>query len=1054
MLDTALTLRPHLLESVDFISVNINYSCKDVNQRRQSTGESRGREVLVFSLKLSDCTSLTAENPYLPVYKLSAVCVAHNIIKAHAKAWHVYNDKFRSQQQGKVGISLNSDWAEPVSPTSPTDLEAAERYLQFMLGWFAHPILVNGDYPEILKTQMQQKNQQCPEMVAQLPTFTESEKKSIRGTADFLGISHYTSRLVNASASTSCAPEYNNIGGFASYVDPLWPSTSSPWISVVPWGIRRLLNFVKEEYKTGNLTLYITGNGMPTPYDIDVYNDTARMDYLNAYINEVLKAVKDDQVSIKAYIVRSLLDGFEGPQGYSQRFGLHYVDFSNGNRQRTPKGSAYSFTNIIKKNGFPKAKQTRTVNSSVKWPQVKKLPSLPPSDVPSKAKVVWEKFSGQTAFERDMYHNGKFPNDFLWGVSTSAYQIEGGWNADGKGPSVWDNFTHVPGNIANSDTGDVACDSYNQLDADLYMLRALGVTSYRFSLSWSRIFPYGTGTPNQKGVDYYNRLIDGLVASNIFPMVTLYHFDLPQALQDLGGWENDVVLDAFHTYAEYCFSTFGDRVKFWMTFNQPHTTVAYGYGLGVIPPGVKNDPGYAPYRVAHKILLVHARVYHTYDQNYRARQGGLISLSLNTEWVEPKDPKDPRDIAAADRYLQFTLGWFAHPIFKTGDYPDVMKWQVANKSDLQNLKSSRLPSFTEEEKAYIQGTADVFCINIYTSKIVRHKTPMLNPPTFVNDRDTGEEDNPSWPSTAVSAHKAVAWGLRRLLNWIKEEYGDVSIYITENGVATNSEPDFEDHSRYFYYKTYIDEALKAVRMDGVNLQGYTAWSLMDTFEWTSGYSVRFGLHHVDFKNPGRPRTPKRSAIYYAEVIRDGGFPLGPEDEFLYGEFQKDFSWSVASASYQIEGSWRADGKGLSIWDKFSHSVSRVGNDDNGDIACDSYNKMEQDVALLKDLKVTHYRFSISWPRVLPDGTLNFVNEAGLNYYIRLIDALLAANITPQPSPETQPGIVSFLGLQISSSDAETALYVEFALLIIAALGVISFLCLYRKLAKKLKQTTF
>ncbi|XP_053327174.1 lactase/phlorizin hydrolase [Spea bombifrons] len=919
--------------------------------------------------------------------------VSHNILKAHAKAWHVYNDKYRSQQNGQVGVSLNSDWAEPASPTDPEDVTAAERYLQFMLGWFAHPILINGDYPEVLKTQIQQKHQQCPNTVSPLPVFTEEERSQIRGTADFLGISHYTSRLVNTSQSASCDPEYHNIGDFTAHVDPSWPETASPWIRVAPWGFRRLLNFVKEEYAKDNVPIYITGNGMPTTYDGEAFYDMARMDYLTAYINEVLKAVNVDGVSVNSYIVRSLLDGFEGSDGYSQRFGLHYVDFENANRQRTPKESAYLFSNIIESNGFPQTKK-KALTPGAEWPRGDKAAPLPASEVPSKAKVVWEKFSGQSAFERDMYFHATLPDDFKWGVSTSAYQVEGGWNADGRGPSVWDTFSHVPGNIADNGNGDIACDSYHQLDADLYMLRSLGVTSYRFSLSWSRIFPTGQGTPNDVGVEYYNRLIDGLLANNISPMVTLYHFDLPQALQDLGGWENDLLADAFHSYAEFCFNTFGDRVKFWITIHEPHSVVTAGYGLGIFPPQA-NDPGYAPYRVARRLLKAHAKVYHTYDQKYRQSQGGVISLSLNTEWVEPKNYKDPRDIEAADRYLQFTLGWFAHPIFKNGDYPDVMKWQVANKSELQGLHSSRLPVFTEEEKAEIRGTADVFCINIYSTKTITHKTSRFNPASVKEDMDVLEEVAQDWPTTHVNEHRAVAWGLRRLLNWIREEYGDTAIYITENGVSTNSEPDFDDTSRIFYFKTYIDEALKAHSMDGVNLKGYTAWSLMDTFGWTFGYTARFGLHHVDFQHPSRPRTPKRSAIYYADVVRNKGIPLDKEDKFLYGEFRSDFAWGVASSSYQIEGSWRADGKGLSIWDQFTHSPNTIDNDDTGDIACNSYNRVEEDIELIKNLKVTHYRFSISWPRVLPDGTTNFVNEAGLSYYVRLIDGLLAANIKPQ-----------------------------------------------------------
>ncbi|XP_063285463.1 lactase/phlorizin hydrolase-like [Pelobates fuscus] len=920
--------------------------------------------------------------------------VTHNILKAHAKAWHVYNDKYRSQQQGQVGISLNSDWAEPQTANNTEDVKAAELYIHSMLGWFAHPILINGDYPEGLKTQIQLKNQQCPSTVFPLPVFTEEEKSYIHGTADFLGISHYTSRLIQASPSTSCVPDYHNIGDFTSHVDPSWPETASSWIKVVPWGFRRLLNYVKEEYVKDNLKIYITGNGMPTTYDGDVFNDTVRKDYLTAYINEVLKAVSIDGVSVNGYNVRSLLDGFEGSHGYSQRFGLHHVSFENVNRQRTPKESAYLFSSIIEHNGFPVVKQSRAVVQTPRWPHERRLAPLPPSDVPSKAKVVWEKFSGQTYFERDMYFHATMPEDFQWGVSTSSYQVEGGWNADGKGPSIWDTFSHVPGNIAENGNGDVACDSYHRLDADLYMLRSLGVKSYRFSLSWSRIFPNGQGATNAKGVEYYNKLIDGLLANNIIPMVTLYHFDLPQALQDMGGWENDMVGEAFHSYADFCFQTFGDRVKFWMTFHQPFSFVTAGYGFGYFPPQA-NDPGYAPYRVAHHLLKVHAKVYHTYDKTYRPTQGGVISLSLNTEWAEPKDPSNLRDIEAADRYLQFTLGWFAHPIFKNGDYPEVMKWQVANKSELEGLKSSRLPVFTEEEKAEIQGTADVFCINIYSSKLISHKTWRISPPSRQGDMDVLEEVHPQWPGTALADHRAVAWGLRRLLNWIKEEYEDVPIYITENGVATPREPEYDDTERIFYYKTYIDEALKAQSIDGVNLKGYSPWSLMDTFEWTYGHILRFGLHNVDFQDPNRPRTPKRSAIYYANVIRNNGIPMDNEDEFLYGEFPSNFAWSVASSSYQIEGGWRADGKGLSIWDTFTHSENKIANGDHGDVACNSYYRLEEDIELIKNLKVTHYRFSVSWPRVLPDGTTNIVNEAGLNYYIRLVDALLAANISPQ-----------------------------------------------------------
>lgn len=224
----------------------------------------------------------------------SAFCsqVAHTILKAHAKVWHLYNDKYRSRQLGKVGLVLNSDWAEPKTPSSSEDVRAAERYLQFMLGWFAHPVFVNGDYPDILKAQIQEVNQQCSTTVAQLPVFTEEEKTLVKGTADFFGLSHYTSRLVSAGANGTCVPSYESIGNFSLHVDPSWPQAASSWIHVVPWGLRRLLKFVSQEYTGSKIPIYIAGNGVPTADTGDLLNDTLRVDYFRQYIDEALKGME------------------------------------------------------------------------------------------------------------------------------------------------------------------------------------------------------------------------------------------------------------------------------------------------------------------------------------------------------------------------------------------------------------------------------------------------------------------------------------------------------------------------------------------------------------------------------------------------------------------------------------------------------------------------------------------------------------------------------------------------------------------------------------------
>ncbi|KFQ39625.1 Lactase-phlorizin hydrolase, partial [Mesitornis unicolor] len=471
-----------------------------------------------------------------------------------------------------------------------------------------------------------------------------------------------------------------------------------------------------------------------------------------------------------------------------------------------------------------------------------------------------------------------FPSGFLWGASTGAFNTEGAWAEDGKGESIWDQFGHA-GHVYRNQTADVACDSYYKTSYDVYLLRGLHPQMYKFSVSWPRIFPVGTSeTINSKGVDYYNQLINRLLDSNIEPMVTLFHWDLPQALQVLGGWQNDSIIDAFVNYADFCFDTFGDRVKFWITFHEPWVISYAGYGTGEHPPGI-TDPGVASYKVAHTILKAHAKVWHLYNDKYRSQQLGKVGLVLNSDWAEPKTPANSEDVRAAERYLQFMLGWFAHPIFVNGDYPYILKAQIQEVNQQCSTTVAQLPLFTEEEKYWVKGTADFFGLSHYTSRLVSTVTNGICTPSFESIGNFSLHVDPSWPQTASSWIHVVPWGLRRLLKFVSQEYTGtkIPIYIAGNGMPTEDTGDLiNDTLRVDYIRRYINEALKAYKLDGVNLKGYNAWSLMDSFEWLNGYEPRFGLHQVDFDNPNRPRTPKRSAVYYAEIIRNNGIPLPKE----------------------------------------------------------------------------------------------------------------------------------------------------------------------------------
>ncbi|XP_033747862.1 lactase-phlorizin hydrolase-like [Pecten maximus] len=748
--------------------------------------------------------------------------VGHNQILAHTEAYHIYDTEFREYQKGKIGITMNSDWAIPKT-RSQADVDAAERQMQFSLGWFANPIFgSNGDYPDVMKN------------ISRLPVFTSAEKQRNKGASDFFGLNHYTSKLVSNNPRGATDPvSYITDIETRTEDDPSWRGSSSSWLKVNPSGMRSILNWIKHTY--GNPKVYVTENGIS---DCGTLQDQARLDYYKGYINNMLRAITMDGCNVTGYVAWSLLDNFEWASGYTEKFGLIKVNFERNERPRTVKDSAFFFADLVKNNGFPAG-----------W------------DTSSYVKADVE--------DRDMFLHDSFPDGFAWGAATAAYQVEGAWNEDGKGPSIWDVFSHA-GRIANHDTGDVACDSYHKYKEDVQMLKQLGVSHYRFSISWSRIMADGTpGTLNPKGIAYYNDLIDELLLNGIQPFVTLYHWDLPQALQEIGGWENDTIIDHFNAYAEICFANFGHKVKSWITFNEAFVVSWLGYGIGVFAPGVYS-PGNAVYQVAHNIIRSHVKAYHTYDDHFRSKYNGQVGITLDCDWKQPNQFRSADDRYAAERALQFKLGWFANPIFGNGDYPSVMKRVVKSKSLAQGLSKSRLPEFTPEEIAQNKKSADFFGLNHYTSNLVSQLDRPIKDQSYENDQDLDITYDNCWNRSESSWLRVNPWGLRKLLKWIHDRYDSPAIYVTENGVSDKGQ--LNDETRIRYYRDYINEMLKAIKLDDVDVRGYMAWSLMDNFEWTSGYTQKFGLYQVDFNSPQRVRSMKSSVSVYSEIIRNNGFP--------------------------------------------------------------------------------------------------------------------------------------------------------------------------------------
>lgn len=459
-----------------------------------------------------------------------------------------------------------------------------------------------------------------------------------------------------------------------------------------------------------------------------------------------------------------------------------------------------------------------------------------------------------------------FPPNFVWGAATAAAQIEGAWMADGRGPSIWDAFAHTPGKTNLNQTGDVSCDHYHRMEEDVALMKAMGLKAYRFSFSWSRLMPLGRGAVNEAGVAFYNRLIDALLAAGITPWVTLYHWDLPLALQmELDGLLNPEIADHFARYAELCFERFGDRVKNWITFNEAWCSAVLGHGIGYFAPGRVSQT--EPYIAAHNLLRSHGKIVDVYRRKFQKTQRGMIGITNNCDWREPKTDS-AADRAAAERGLEFFLGWFADPIY-FGDYPKCMRDAVGD----------RLPKFSAEDRALIQGSSDFFGLNFYggmlASEPPANRDMTVTAPTgnggMAADQRVELSDDPTWEKTDMNWN-IVPHFCRKMLQWIDRRYGHPPIYITENGMALPGEDDVKvavrDERRIDYIRRYLEACHAAINEDKVDLRGYIVWTLMDNFEWALGYSKRFGLHHVDFAT-GK-RTPKASAKWYAGVMARNG----------------------------------------------------------------------------------------------------------------------------------------------------------------------------------------
>ncbi len=433
-----------------------------------------------------------------------------------------------------------------------------------------------------------------------------------------------------------------------------------------------------------------------------------------------------------------------------------------------------------------------------------------------------------------------FPADFVWGASTASYQIEGAVDADGRGKSIWDIFCHTPGRIKNGDTGDIACDHYHRWREDVELLASGGFTAYRFSTAWPRILPAGGGAVEQRGLDFYDRLVDALVAQRITPWLCLYHWDLPQVLQEHGGWLNRDTCKKFADYARIVAKRLGDRVKNWATFNEPNVHALFGHGIGNHAPGLTGLPNMLA--AMHHQNLAHGRAVAA----LRAERSGLqVGTVINQQPARPSSPRD-EDHRAAARFDAMWNGACLEPLTK-GRYPDSIAAEFA-------------PLVADGDLAAIGEPIDYLGVNYYAPMYIAHAPQSLFGAWFGAVPEGTRLTAMDWPIDAG--------GLTQELINLRERYGDLDLYVTENGACFDdtvaADGTVHDDDRIAYLRDHLVAARRALAA-GVKLRGYFVWSLLDNFEWAEGFSRRFGVVRVDFAT--LKRTPKSSFAYLAGIMQ-------------------------------------------------------------------------------------------------------------------------------------------------------------------------------------------